>query len=89
MHVWVNGSTTLADGYINKFGDIVPFSGSVTLAAGGTVDFLVGYGLNGNFYGDSTGLSATITTVPEPSTWFGGAMGVLTVLAMFFRSRRG
>lgn len=43
------------------------FSGLVTLSAGDTFDFRVNRA--GNYYYDSTGLSATITAVPEPATW--------------------
>jgi hypothetical protein len=41
---------------------------TITVALGGIVDFAVGYGTDGSYYNDTTGLSATITTVPVPST---------------------
>jgi hypothetical protein len=37
------------------------FTTTVSLAAGDTIDFTVGYGTDGNFYNDSTGVSAVIT----------------------------
>jgi hypothetical protein len=49
---------------INSYGDEVPFSITTTVAAGDTIDFVVGLG--GNTYSnDSTGLSATISTLPQ------------------------
>ena len=65
-----------------------PISGTLTLAAGGTVTFLLGTGPDGYTF-DSTGLSLLITGpdaqgfVPEPATWammiggFGMAGGAL------------
>ncbi len=42
------------------------FNGNVSLAANGTIDFVVGWGANASHFNDSTGLSATVTAVPEP-----------------------
>jgi hypothetical protein len=39
----------------------------IFLNAGQTIDFAVGYGSNGNYLQDSTGLDATLTVAPEPS----------------------
>lgn len=44
------------------------YSGNVFLAQGDTVDFAVGYGANGNYYYDSTGLNAEISSTPEPGS---------------------
>ena len=38
-----------------------PFSITTSVAAGDTIDFVVGYGTNATHSNDSTGLSATIT----------------------------
>jgi len=43
------------------------FSGAVSLSAGDKLTFAVNNA--GNYYFDSTGLKATITAVPEPSSW--------------------
>ena len=46
-----------------------PFSTTMTLQAGDTIDFVVGVGSNGNYGADSTGLRATITQVtPDTGT---------------------
>ncbi len=64
VHVLVNG-TSIYDAQVVV--DPQHFSsGWLTLAAGDTVDFAVGYGANGSHSDDATGLYATITAQPEP-----------------------
>ena len=57
---------------------------ALSLNAGDTVDFAVGYGANQNFYSDSTGLSATLTRsdapVPEASTTV--SLGLMLALGL-------
>ena len=64
VKVSVGGVTTLLTG---TFGSQSNFSGLVPLSIGDTFDFRVNR--HGNYYYDSTGLSASITAVPEPATW--------------------
>ncbi len=49
------------------------FDTYLILSAGEMVDFAVGYGIDGNFYNNSTGIVATLTSgvtpAPEPSTF--------------------
>ena len=54
-----NGAT-LFSGQVNGYGTQLPFSLSVTVAAGDAVEFTVGVGSNGTYNNDSTGLAATI-----------------------------
>lgn len=71
VHV-LNGSTALFNGTINGYGGgghanygsspMQTYSGIVSVAAGGTIDFAVGSGGNGFSY-DLTGVSATISSV--------------------------
>lgn len=95
VHVLVNG-TEVTGGSLN--GTTPGGAPSVTLtnfdagilAPGDTISFAVGDGFNG-FNSDSTGLTATITTVvPEPSTWamMAGGLGLLLVGQRFRRTAR-
>jgi hypothetical protein len=66
VHVLLNNISLYAAS-INKDGwglGPMPFNGTLSLAMGDTIDFLVGRGSN-TFHQDSTGLSATIAAVPE------------------------
>jgi hypothetical protein len=69
------------DGAINGTGVLQSFSQTLTLAAGDRVDFAVGTGGNG-FLNDSTGLSAVISAVPEPSSYALMLVGLVAVGAM-------
>lgn len=60
VHVVYNSSTALFDGAINGQGSVAPFSIRKTVAAGDTLDFVVGWGSNGNYNYDSTGLSLSL-----------------------------
>ena len=62
VHILQDSATTLLGANINGFGDQAPFSFARYLAAGETLDFVVGFGFNGTFWDDSTGLAVTITT---------------------------
>ena len=84
IHVLVNNNA-LFNGVVNGYGPgtgTPPFFGlTVTLAAGGIIDFAVGDDSGSgrdaggaNFSYDSTGLAATITAVPEPTTMVAGAL---------------
>jgi uncharacterized delta-60 repeat protein len=60
VHVLLNGAS-VADGEINGYGSTFAKSISLpTVAAGDTIDFIVGYG-TGSYYSDSTTLSAQVT----------------------------
>jgi hypothetical protein len=67
LHVLKNGSA-LFDQFIAANGS-ASYTTTLNLAAGDVVDFAIGRGLNGdgNFSGQI--LSATLTVVPEPSTF--------------------
>jgi hypothetical protein len=71
VHVLLNNSP-LFDGEVTGFGTTSDQSFSpplpLPLSAGNTLDFVVGIGVDGNFFDDATGLSATIGTVPEPAS---------------------
>ncbi len=65
VHVVHNSSAALFDGAINVQGSVAPFSIRKTVAAGDTLDFVVGWGSNGNYNSDSTGLALVIALDPS------------------------
>lgn len=66
-HIVVNGTSNF-DTLVTPGATINSGTLSVTLSAGGFVDFVVGPGASGNNSNDSTIFDATITLVPEPSS---------------------
>ncbi len=73
VHVLLN-SVALFNG--NVSGNVVSYSNShLALSGGDEVDFAVGYGIDGSYLSDSTGLLATLTDVspatPEPNALIG------------------
>ncbi|CAM3154392.1 hypothetical protein SPAN111604_06990 [Sphingomonas antarctica] len=67
VHVLANGAS-LFSGAINGGGSSSNFSLKQYFAAGTTIDFAVGNGGNG-YNNDSTLLSASVASVPEPASW--------------------
>lgn len=84
VHIWLNG-TSLFDASVSDYDINHPFSTMLTLGAGNFLDFAVGIGSNQTDLYDSTGLSATITLVPEPATV--ALLGLTTGLLFRFRRR--
>lgn len=68
VHVRLNSSTALFDGNINGSGSAAPFSLTRTVAAGDTIEFVVGYGSNGNYNSDATTLAVTFSQPPPAQT---------------------
>ena len=63
VHVLHNG-LGLYTGEVTGFGrpsSDQSFTTTISVAAGDTIDFAVGYGTDGNYFFDSTGVSAVIT----------------------------
>lgn len=56
-----HNSQVLFSGNVNGYGAQAPFSLAVEAAAGDVVEFSVGWGGNGNYYNDSTGLAAAVS----------------------------
>lgn len=56
----LHGTDEVFSGEINSYNVPLDFSNKVQANAGDTIDFTVGYGNNGNYFGDSTGVSARI-----------------------------
>jgi hypothetical protein len=64
VHVQWDSATVLFRGNINGFGDVALFDAQHQVTAGDTIDFAVGFGIDGSYYADSTALQARIDLVP-------------------------
>jgi len=90
------GNTAIWVGTVSGFMQTpVTFNSTVSLTVGETVDFAVGFDpsqvsgrTTGLWYYDSTGLSATISSVPEPTTMVAGALLLLPFGASTLRILR-
>jgi len=82
VHIQRNG-VSIFDSTVIGSPSPTSFSGTLTLALGDHIDFAVGFGPNGNDHEDTTGLTATIVAVPEPSTL--GLVGVALGCLLSFR----
>lgn len=83
VYVLKNGGTSLFAAPLAHSGayTFTFWSGGVTLAAGGTLDFVVGSA--GNYLHDATGLGVQIAAVPEPQTYalLGIGLGIVGIAA--------
>lgn len=61
----LRGSFEVFSGFVESYRNPLPFSANMPLLAGETIDLTVGFGRNGNHFGDSTGVSATFTKVSD------------------------
>jgi hypothetical protein len=59
VHILQDG-TSLFSAQVSQ-GHAQAFSGTITVHAGSRIDFAVGVGADGNFFSDTTGISATLT----------------------------
>jgi hypothetical protein len=84
VHILDNGSS-IFDSTVTGSPSPTSYSGIQNLAAGATIDFAVGNGGNGPNE-DNTALSATIQSVPEPSTVALTTVGLLGLLG--YRKRK-
>ena len=65
MHVLLNGKS-LYSGGVYVYGSAGSFSDNVSVQPGDTIDFVIGVGSDGDYTGDSTGISATLTQLEGP-----------------------
>jgi hypothetical protein len=91
VHILLNG-VSIFDGAVNGFGPSSGPSFSLTRALGvnDTLDFAVGFGSDGNFFADGTGLAAQIAlaSVPEPSPLVLAGLGMLLIGGISVARRR-
>ncbi|MDE3113028.1 MAG: HYR domain-containing protein [Chloroflexota bacterium] len=68
--VLLNGNATnpLFVGEVTGYRAAQTYSGTVSMAAGATLDFTVGYGTDGSYFSDATGLAVTITQAAPADT---------------------
>jgi hypothetical protein len=87
VHLLLN-NISLLDGEVIGYGEGSgpDWSLLTSVAAGDTIDFVVGYGSNGHFVDDCTSIVAQITVVPEPSTLV--LLGIAACFAGCGRGRR-
>jgi len=64
VHIRLNSATSLLDGNINGFGQVVLFDLQQQVSASDTIDFIVGFGTDGNYFNDSTALQLAIDLIP-------------------------
>ena len=83
VYILRNG-TSLYDGFVDGINSIQSFDETVQLNAGDLLDYVVGVDGNGGGW-DTTGLDATVTPVPEPSTFVLAGVGAAALL--IFRRR--
>lgn len=96
VHVLINGASQF-DGLVNGYGlPSTAFTPTYsTLSAGGIVDFVVGFNAgvgpdipSPTFHNDSTGLTAVVTAIPEPTTVLASAWLLLPIGVSLLRRMR-
>jgi hypothetical protein len=90
VHVLVNGVGQFVANLSGRGTTSAFDAAAISLLAGQTIDFAVGYG-TGGYGGDTTGINATIAAVPEGSSFTTSALlaGILVVTegAAFFQRK--
>jgi hypothetical protein len=76
---------------VSGFGNGPSFSTTVTFNQGDILNFAVGFGSDGAYFNDSTGISAHLSpsAVPEPASMVLLGSGLLGTLSSAMRRRRG
>ncbi|MCE9558032.1 MAG: PEP-CTERM sorting domain-containing protein [Armatimonadetes bacterium] len=79
VHVLLNG-VSIYDNTVSGFGNSNAYAGTQSLLAGDTVDVRVGYGSNGSFFYDTTGVDFQVSAVPEPASLLALGLGAVALL---------
>jgi hypothetical protein len=86
VHILDNG-VSIFSGEVSP-GSPQSFSDIFTANAGDKIDFAVGFGTDGSYFSDTTGINATIEAVPEASTWATGLLTAGTLLCSIWHRRK-
>ena len=65
VHILVRNHASLFSGPVNTYWVPLAYRTRVKVSAGDTVDILVGFGQNGNYYNDSTGVRFALTRLGQ------------------------
>ena len=63
------------------------FGNTLSLNAGDVLDFSVGFGANGNYFFDRTGINASVSAVPEPASLLLLLSGAMILVGVASRAR--
>ena len=85
VHILDNG-VSLFSAQVSP-GNPQSFNGVIVVAAGDIISFAVGVGTDGTYNSDTTGIFATIQSVPEASTWVYLVGAGALMLVVKFRRR--
>jgi hypothetical protein len=90
VHV-LHNNVSLLDGDVIGYGagSGPNWSLLTSVAAGDTIDFVVGYGSNGSYIDDCTSIVAQITVIPEPSTFIMLCIGAAIFASLGWRRNFG
>jgi hypothetical protein len=85
VHILDNG-VSIFSGEVSP-GNPQSYTGNLSATVGDKIDFAVGVGTDGTYNFDTTGIDATIQSVPEASTWI-AALGAAAVMFVGYSRRR-
>ena len=86
VHVRLNGAS-LFSGLLDAASASGSFGNTLSLNAGDVLDFSVGFGANGNYFFDRTGINASVSAVPEPASLLLLLSGAMILVGVASRAR--